>query len=337
MSRSIRLAAFVVIVWGAFVAKPFLVPLCLAILLCFLVLPLLHFLVRHRIPEWAAVAVSSFTLCLPVVILTLFSIRDTKILVHDFPQIMSSFRAHWAEFVGTPFIQNNGLAEALDLSVIGEKVNETAAHSATIMLEVLKSITEASAHLLLILFFSVLMLASRKRFHTSVEKLVKNKTTLDQIITLIEKFLLARMGIAILVIVIDLIILNCFGTPYSFLLAILLGLSTAIPILGFIAALVPVIIVSLSSGHEPKWVGLMVVFLYLVATTESHFLSPKYLGKQLNLNLLATFLGLFAGELLWGIWGMVLAIPMLGIARIILSSSDAHRPWARLLVDAERE
>ena len=333
-STPVKIAAFVIVIWGVVVAKTFLIPLCLATLLTFLVLPLVEFLTAKRMPEWAAVSIGSLALCLPLIVIALFAAAETKVLIHNYPQLIASFKDHWNTLVASSFIQGSGFADSLDLSAITDKLNDAASDSVPMVLEVLKRVTEAGVHFILILFFAVVMLASRKGLRAGIERVASSQSTVNEISLLIEKFLLARMGIAVFVAVLDLLILKVFGTPYFFLLAILFGVATAIPILGFVAAIVPTIVISLSSGHDPKWVALQVGLLYAVASVESHFISPKYLGKQLNLNLLATFIGLYAGELLWGIWGMVLVIPLLGIARIILAASPPTEAWAKLLAES---
>jgi len=46
-----------------------------------------------------------------------------------------------------------------------------------------------------------------------------------------------------------------------------------------------------------------------------------------------TYVALFAGERLWGIWGMFLAIPVLGIARILLTASPDSAVYGELIQD----
>ena len=326
-------AAWVVILWGISQAKTFLIPLLLASLLAFLMLPVMVRLRKAKLSEWGALTISSLLLFLPVFGTVILMINEGAKLVRDYPHLLASMRENWQALATSPFVQRFNLSEYLDLTYLGEKVGEEAGKGLSLFLEGVKAVLEASAHLLIILFFAILMLASRTQVRKSIEKLVTSTRTLDEIILLIEKFLTARIGIALGVAFLDALILKIMGSHYSVLLGCFLGLSTLIPIVGFLIAILPPIALSFALGHSLLNTSFLVLFLYLVSSFEVHWVTPKYLGRRLNLNLLATFIGLFGGELLWGIWGMVLSIPLLGILRIIFEASSELHPWAGLLAE----
>lgn len=326
--NSLKLASWIIILWGASQAKLFLVPLLLAALLGFLMTPLVTLLRKRKIPEWAALFLAAFLLFLPVMGLVFLIVKEVMILVRDYPILLASLRNYWASLETNPTLRQ---FEFLDFAYIQEKLSEQAGRGFSFLLESLRALAEASAQLVIVLFFSVIMLAGRFQLRKSAVKLMGHARLLDAITLLIEKFLIARLGIALLVACVDIIILKCMGSRYSVLLGSILGLSTLVPVVGFFLAIIPPIALSLAVGHTFLSTFILVALLYIVSSIESHFITPKYLGRQLNLNLLATFIGLFAGHLIWGMWGMVLSIPILGVTRIILEATDKTRPWASLL------
>lgn len=336
MNRALLFAAWVVIVWGLAQAKPFLIPLLLAALLAFLMSPLVAALRRRKFPEWAAVAIGAALLFLPALALTALLGGEVASLLHEYPQHLASMKAKWAEFASSSIVERLNLSEFLDTESLTERLGSQAERGVTFALESLKTLAETGAHLVVTLFFAVLMIAARTQLRRGAEKLVADAPTLDEIVTLIEKFLMARIGIAIIVALLDMIILKALGSHYSVIFGCLLGASTFIPIIGFLVGVLPPLVLSIATGHPPLRTGLMVLLTYLVSTIEAHFVTPKYLGHQLNLNLLATFVALFAGELLWGVWGMVLAIPLMGVVRILLATSGRHEAWAELLAEREK-
>ncbi len=333
--QAVQLASWIVVLWGLSQAKAFLIPLLLAALLSFLIMPLVLQLRKRKFPEWAALTLASLLLFLPVLGLIALLINEGGILVRDYPALLSSLKEHWAQLLSSSFVEQFNLSDYLDLSYLREKMSEEAGKGISFALEGLRTLAEAGAHLLVILFFSVVMLASRIQLKASAAKLISNSRTLNEIVQLIEKFLLARIGIALFVAILDCFILKSLGSRYSVLLGCALGISTLVPIVGFLIAILPTIALSLAVGQSALRTSITVALLYLVSTTESHWVTPKYLGRQLNLNLLATFIGLLGGEMLWGIWGMVLSIPLLGITRIILEATDETQPWASLLADRD--
>jgi predicted PurR-regulated permease PerM len=327
-------ASWVIILWGFSQAKPFLVPILLAVLLAFLMNPLIQFLEKKKIPEWLSIAISAFVLFFPVIILMVFLLREGSILIKDYPHIVGSIRRLLESVANTPMIQGLNVSQYLDLNSITAALSDDAGQSIRFVLSGLRALFEASTHLLIILFFSVLMIASRKHLRKSADRLLgSNPKTLEDIISLIEKFLIARLGIAGLVMLLDFIILKSFGAKYNLLFAVILGLSTFVPIVGFILGIIPPLVTSLALGNSIGYVSMMVSLIYVVAFFEGHFVTPKFLGKKLNLNLFVTFLGLFGGELLWGVWGMVLSIPILGVIRIILNKSPEYSHYSEIMAE----
>jgi putative heme transporter len=69
---------------------------------------------------------------------------------------------------------------------------------------------------------------------------------------------------------------------------------------------------------------------------DNNFLTPKIVGSHVRINPLATIMAIVAGGLLWGIAGMILFIPLLGILKIICDHIDFMKPFGYLLGDESR-
>lgn len=331
--RPLVWAAWVVIIWGLREAEPFVIPLLLAALLSFLMNPLVSYLERRKVPEWLAVTFSSILLFLPVLAVGSLILREGAILIRDYPIIMASLKSQLEQLSGSAFAEKFHLKTYLDLTSLIERFSEDAGKTVSAVLVGIKAVAEASAHFFIILFFSVLMLATRRSLRKSAEKVMSHPRTLNEIINLIEKFLITRIGIAAGVAVVDILVLKVCGSRYSVLFGAILGFSTFIPAIGFFLGILPPLIAAFAFQISPLMTGIMMGLIYVVSSIEGHFVTPKFLGKQLNLNLFVTFLGLFAGDLLWGIWGMVLSIPLLGIIRIVLAASPEYRAWSEAMAE----
>jgi predicted PurR-regulated permease PerM len=62
---------------------------------------------------------------------------------------------------------------------------------------------------------------------------------------------------------------------------------------------------------------------------------PKIVGSKVKLNTLTAVLALVVGEMLWGITGMVLAIPVIAIAKVIFDRVEGLKPWGMVLGEDE--
>jgi len=60
-------------------------------------------------------------------------------------------------------------------------------------------------------------------------------------------------------------------------------------------------------------------------------LLPTVVGSKVRLNALITFLGIILGEMMWGLSGMFLSIPVMAIFKIIFDRIESTKPWGYLL------
>ena len=64
----------------------------------------------------------------------------------------------------------------------------------------------------------------------------------------------------------------------------------------------------------------------VVQFVQTYILEPLVVGTEVNLNPLFTIVALVLGEILWGIPGMIIAIPMLGIVKIVCDNIEGLKP-----------
>ena len=342
ISRGLFTAALLVIVmWGAAQARPFLVPLCIAALLAFLMAPLVRAMQRLRVPEWLAITTSALLLILPVlgILYTLFI--QGQHLLQDFPAIIMSIESELKTLSRHVIVKRFELSSYFQPSVLLGRLASGAGQGVQIAIAGIGAALNAGSQLALILLFSIVMLASRDRLHRSAVRLSKTNGNsqsvrmIDDASILIQRFLIARFTIVLIIAAADMVILLAFNLKYALLLATFMGFMTLVPALGFILSVILPILVSLSTGHSAFATLLMFGALAMMSAIENYVLTPKLLGNRLNINALATFVGLFAGGLLWGIWGMLLSVPILGVIRIIFSEIPALQPWGELLAEKD--
>jgi predicted PurR-regulated permease PerM len=222
-----------------------------------------------------------------------------------------------------------------------EKLSASAADVLRIAMNSLGRIAGATSQILLIFVFTVLMVSSRRHLRRAGERILamsslsRPDVVLNESTSLIGRFLLARFAIVLIVGAVDVVVLKLFGIPYYILLGGFLGLLTLLPAIGFILAVIPPVIVSLASGHGLLNTVLMVLPLAGMSCADTYFLTPKMVGNRLNISSLASFVGIFAGGLLWGISGMLLSIPILGVMRVVFGATPGLEPWGDLLMDKD--
>jgi predicted PurR-regulated permease PerM len=77
-------------------------------------------------------------------------------------------------------------------------------------------------------------------------------------------------------------------------------------------------------------IGVLVTY-GLVQFFQSYVLEPLVVGAEVNINPLFTIVGLVAGEMIWGIPGMILAIPLMGVVKIICDHIEPLQLYGQLI------
>lgn len=116
--------------------------------------------------------------------------------------------------------------------------------------------------------------------------------------------------------VLSFIALSLLGVRSPAALAVFAALAEAIPMLGPILGAIPALLVALAQSPEK---ALLVAVAYLVIQQlESQLLVPKVMERQVGLSPLFVLLALTAGNLLGGIEGAVVSIPIAAVVKILV-------------------
>ena len=144
----------------------------------------------------------------------------------------------------------------------------------------------------------------------------------DRIGETLERWLLAQMLTMFAVFAVTWIGLAIIGIPSSFILGIQAGLLAFIPTLGALIGGLIVVLASLASG----WVAAACAFaLFLgVHTLESYVLTPIIQRQALNIPPATLFAFQILLGVVFGVWGLALALPLIAIAKVIIDYCKEH-------------
>lgn len=113
------------------------------------------------------------------------------------------------------------------------------------------------------------------------------------------------------------VVMALLGIDFALMLGLFAGLTELIPYFGPIIGAVPAVCLALL---ESKWLAVKVAAAFLIIhQLESSIISPKILGDKVGLHPLAVILSLLAGGELYGLTGMLLAVPVAAMLRVIVN------------------
>lgn len=126
----------------------------------------------------------------------------------------------------------------------------------------------------------------------------------EHVTRLLGAYLRAETTIAILQAIICSIGLRILGNPYFIIMAVLIGIIDALPVLGSGTILIPWAVCQFLMGNVRTGIGLVV--LYLLCTLNRQLLEPRLLGQRLGMSTLVTLFFMYIGYRLFGIFGFIL-------------------------------
>lgn len=130
-------------------------------------------------------------------------------------------------------------------------------------------------------------------------------------------FFRGQLMVALLVGVLSSIGLGLIGLKFWFLVGMIAGLFNIIPLIGPWIGGVPGVAIALTTGSPLQAVAVIVV-LTGVQQIDNHFITPQVMQRAVHLHPAAVILALLAGGALAGFFGLLLAVPVTAVLKILL-------------------
>jgi predicted PurR-regulated permease PerM len=174
----------------------------------------------------------------------------------------------------------------------------------------------------------------RKVVHIVGPSMSSKKTTvqiLDEIDRQIARFLWARALISGVVAVAMWVAFRLLGVEEPGIWALLSALLFPIPVVGHVVVTLTVIVAAFLQFESLGMAVLVGSVTGVIAGVEGNVLTPWLMSRVGDMNAAAVFVSLMFWGWLWGIWGLVLAVPMTAAVKVLCERVDELNPIAELL------
>jgi predicted PurR-regulated permease PerM len=323
-------------------ASALCIPIAIAALLSFALGPIIRLLERARLPPLAA-AVVLLTVFSAAAVWGAWSVGDNVArTLHQLPQTARQVRERMEESGGSWLERIDRAAAEIRQVGTGRPAPPPQEQTAPPPSQALWSGSAGAltflGNVVVIAFLVFFFLATGGAYRDRVIALMaphldgtrEAATVLDEITSQIERFVLVRLATAAVVGIVTWITLRLMSAPDPALWGTMAAVFNSIPFFGPVIVSSGLFVVGLLA--QDLVFGIQLAFAALVITTiEGWLITPPLLGKVARMHTLAVLLGLLAWSWIWGIWGSVLAVPILTAVKVVSDHVHSLRPISLLL------
>jgi predicted PurR-regulated permease PerM len=319
-------------------AKAPLVVLIVGVLVAFILEPAVQLLERLKLPRWAAALLVVLLMVALVGVALLFSYQK----IADFIRALPTYSTEIRNFV----LKLRRQAEQIQSTT--ENILATPppqpktftvvqqSNPADAIATGLGTVSDFLMSATFVPFLAYFMLTWKEHVRKSTVDLFDPAhqraaySTLGAISAMIKSFLAGNAMIGVFLAVTGSIIFKLLGLPYFFIVGSVSGILSLVPYFGVLLAVVPPLVVGLGQVRRID-IAIVVGTVLGLHLFAFQVLYPKLLGKRLALNPLAVTLALLGWGSLWGAWGLVLALPITAMMKIVFDHVDRLRPYGNWL------
>ncbi|NIJ52697.1 AI-2E family transporter [Dyadobacter arcticus] len=330
------LISIICLFYIAIIGQTLLAPLIFALLFSLLLLPFAGALeYRFHFPRALSSLVSLLTLIGAVAgIFTLLGSQLTA-LAQDWPafkQQVLDTTIDLQTWIEATFHVNS----QEQMNYINGSASKAVNTGTTLLGHTILSVSSILLSMLFIFLYTFFILLHRRlllRFIVSVfdhQHSVIVYDIVSQVQYIVKKYIAGLFLQMLLVTGLSCIAFWLLGVKYGFLLGLITGILNLIPYIGILTALLLASLITFATAGTGQLVFVLiaVVAIHLV---DSNYIMPKIVGSKVKINTLVALIGLVLGEMIWGITGMFLSIPIIAIFKVIFDRVEGLNPWGILL------
>jgi len=192
---------------------------------------------------------------------------------------------------------------------------------------------------LYIFFFLLYRDFFRRFFHKAISNVPNDELNalLKKIYEVIQSYLSGLFLVILIVGVLNSIGLLILGIPHAIFFGFLAGFLILIPYIGILIGSVLPALLAVVTMDSPWYAVGVIGVMSFVQFLEGNFITPNIVGSKVSVNPLAAIVALFLGGQLWGLAGLILALPVTAILKVVFDTIPSMEPYGFLLGEPVHE
>lgn len=351
-SLLVALTAVLTLLWILDTTGFLLAPFVLALVLAYMLDPLVDLLVARGLPRTPAIGALALPVLAGLALLLFFGVPAAGKQIGELIQRAPVFLGRMADWLESarerlagadlPLVDEEALIArirsidtATVVSALQERQSEIARQIWSGVLGLgrgLGSVLSVVGYVVLTPVLTFYLLRDYDRLVERMRDLLPARSR-DEVVSffagyddLLSRYLRGQITVALTVGAITALGLWIAQFPYAFLLGLLVAVFSVVPYMGLVLSLIPAVFIALVSGSV--WLSLLKVgVVYAVAQgLEGAVISPRIVGGSVGLHPVWVVLALAVGGFFFGFVGLLIAVPVaVGVKLLVLEGVERYR------------
>jgi predicted PurR-regulated permease PerM len=300
-----------------------LVPIVIAVLLSYVLEPVVRALRSAGCPLLPATIATMLAFAVPVGGLAYLLADQGRVALGELPQAVDRMRSMLA-----------GTVIGRALGSVGSDGDASAMRA--LITSGLGSAMELAGDVVVVCFLVFFLLLEEDHFCRRLVEIAGpngrlTRTVLQDINGQIRRFVVVRAVTAILVGVATWLVLAWMGVAQALLWGVMAGAFNSVPYFGPVIVSGGLFVIGIGQTGDINTAVRISGAALVITSIEGWLVTPPLLGKVEAINATVIFLGLLLWTWIWGPWGTLLAVPMLVFLKAIADHLTGLKPLARLM------
>lgn len=323
----------IMMTYGKFI----LMPLFFAAFISMLLNPVVVVLEEWKLPRSIAIFVSL------IMVLVIFAGIISMISVQfvDFaervPEVTKRLKS--VTDTGIQFLEKEiGVTPKQQSDYLNQGINKLIDTSGSMATSLVSATTNIFTNLSLIPIFVFFMIYYREMYANFINMLFEGRSEeskvqgiLDNVKDVSQNYLIGMLSVMAILALLNTTGLFLIGMDHPFFFGSFAALLAVIPYIGIIIGALPPLLFALLLGDSLLTPVLVVAVFATVQFLEGNFITPRIVGSSISINPFIAMIALIIGGEIWGISGMILFIPLIGVLRVIFQEIDGLEPYGYIL------
>jgi AI-2 transport protein TqsA len=326
-------AAFVVVCAGMRQVQDLIGPAFLVVTLVITFQPIRNFLVRHKVPRWAASVIVLLMIYLAMLAILGAVVLSVTQLIQLLPRYYTAFRTLYnsglnlAKQLGVDTSDWRGLLSRIDFGRVTDAAQG-------LLSGLTSGFSLAGLIILAAIFFTFDAASASKRLRAVALQRPHIAEAFIDFAGRVRRYWIVTSVFGLIAAILDVFALMVLGVPLAVTWGVLAFVTNYVPNIGFIIGVIPPALIAFLQGGLGTSIEVIVIYIVINFVVNT-LLQPRITGDAVGINASVAFISLIFWSAILGALGALLAIPATLFVKVMLIDHSERANWFGAMVSSD--